>query len=151
MTLLVKGRVLALNGAKRGRSLSTSLMCSGDCTFQLIWSGYHNPVCIPDVRCIKNCVTYSKHFVCVCVGGVMYSGEYDVCNVTVSVHPHRANWKVCLACIGLVSHRSRVRFPPWPSKLFSLPGVDAYSEWHHKHRTVSTSEVYFHTKFQSGP
>jgi hypothetical protein len=26
-------------------------------------------------------------FVCV---GVMYSGEYDVCDVTLSVHPHRA-------------------------------------------------------------
>jgi hypothetical protein len=27
-------------------------------------------------------------FVCV---GVMYSGEYDVCDVTLSVHPHRAS------------------------------------------------------------
>ena len=26
---------------------------------------------------------YDKHFVCV---GVMYSGEYDVCGVTLSVH-----------------------------------------------------------------
>jgi hypothetical protein len=25
-----------------------------------------------------------------CVG-VMYSGEYDVCDVTLSVHPHRAS------------------------------------------------------------
>jgi hypothetical protein len=27
-------------------------------------------------------------FVCI---GVMYSGEYDVCGVTLSVHPHRAS------------------------------------------------------------
>jgi hypothetical protein len=33
--------------------------------------------------------TYIKLFVCVCVG-VMYSGEYDVFDVTLSVHPHRA-------------------------------------------------------------
>ena len=36
-----------------------------------------------------------------CVG-VMYSGEYDVCDVTLSVHPHRASWKVnCLATVGI--------------------------------------------------
>jgi hypothetical protein len=29
-------------------------------------------------------------FIFVCVG-VMYSGEYDVCDVTLSVHPHRAS------------------------------------------------------------
>ena len=29
-------------------------------------------------------------FLCV---GVMYSGEYDVCGVTLSVYPHRANLK----------------------------------------------------------
>jgi hypothetical protein len=42
-------------------------------------------------------------FVCV---GVMYSGEYDVCDVTLSVHS------------------------PWSGKLFSLPGdgVDAHSQ-----------------------
>ena len=28
----------------------------------------------------------------------------------------------------IVSQRSRVRFPPWSGKLFSLPGVDAHSE-----------------------
>ena len=30
--------------------------------------------------------------------------------------------------VGLVSQRSRFRFPPWSGKLFSLPGVDAHSE-----------------------
>jgi hypothetical protein len=28
------------------------------------------------------------YFVC---AGVMYSGEYDVCDVTLCVHPHRAS------------------------------------------------------------
>jgi hypothetical protein len=32
---------------------------------------------------------------CVCVG-VMYSGEYDVCDVTLSVHPHRGKLKSLL-------------------------------------------------------
>jgi hypothetical protein len=28
--------------------------------------------------------------------------EYDVCDVTLSVHPHRASWKVnCLATVGI--------------------------------------------------
>jgi hypothetical protein len=27
------------------------------------------------------------------LAGVMYSGEYDVCDVTLSVHPHRESWK----------------------------------------------------------
>jgi hypothetical protein len=35
----------------------------------------------------NNIVKYN-YFVCV---GVMYSGEYDVCDVTLSVHPHRAS------------------------------------------------------------
>jgi hypothetical protein len=35
-----------------------------------------------------------------CVGD-MYSGVYDVCDVTLRVHPHRANWKVCLATVGI--------------------------------------------------
>ena len=34
----------------------------------------------------------------VCVG-VMYSGEYDVCDFTLSVHPHRA--KICLTTEGI--------------------------------------------------
>jgi hypothetical protein len=31
----------------------------------------------------------------------MYSGEYDVCDVILSVHPHRASWKICLATVGI--------------------------------------------------
>jgi hypothetical protein len=32
---------------------------------------------------------------------VAYSGEYDVCSVTLSVHPHRASGKVCLTTVGV--------------------------------------------------
>ena len=32
---------------------------------------------------------------------VQYSGEYDVCDVTLSVHPHRESWKVCLTTVGI--------------------------------------------------
>ena len=31
----------------------------------------------------------------------MYSGEYDVCDVTLSVYPHRKAWKICLAAVGI--------------------------------------------------
>ena len=37
---------------------------------------------------ISSKLTTNLYFVCV---GVMYSGEYDVCDVTLSVHPHRAS------------------------------------------------------------
>ena len=37
------------------------------------------------------------NFFCV---GVMYSGEYDACDVTLSVYPHRASLKMCLATVG---------------------------------------------------
>ena len=38
-------------------------------------------------------LTNKKRFVCVGVMyfGVIYSGEYDVCGVTLSVHPHRTS------------------------------------------------------------
>jgi hypothetical protein len=61
----------------------------------------------------SNASIYHNLFVCV---GVMYSGEYDVCGVT----PGKLK--------SLPDHRSRVRFPPWSGKLFSLPGADARSE-----------------------
>jgi hypothetical protein len=38
-------------------------------------------------------------FFCV---GVMYLGEYDVCDVILSVYPHRGQaWKICLATVGI--------------------------------------------------
>jgi hypothetical protein len=33
---------------------------------------------------------YNQHLLVFCVG-VMYSGEYDACDVTLSVYPHRAS------------------------------------------------------------
>ena len=37
-------------------------------------------------------------FFCV---GVVYSGEYDVCDVTLSVYPHRASLKNMPATVGI--------------------------------------------------
>ena len=51
-------------------------------------------------------------FFCV---GVVYSGEYDVCNVTLSVYPHRESLK------NMPDHRGRAYFS-------SSPGVDIHSE-----------------------
>ena len=31
----------------------------------------------------------------------MYSGEYDACDVTPSVYPHRASLKICLTTVGI--------------------------------------------------
>ena len=31
----------------------------------------------------------------------MYSGEYDACDVTLSVYPHRASLKICLTTVGI--------------------------------------------------
>ena len=55
----------------------------------------------------------SNHdFFCV---GVMYSGECDVCDVTLSVYPHRANLKN-------MHHRGQAYFS-------SLPGVDIHHRY----------------------
>ena len=63
------------------------------------------------------------NFFCV---GVMYSGEYDACEVTLSVYPHRASLKNMPGHGGnrgrrFDSHRGRAYFS-------SLPGVDIHSE-----------------------
>jgi hypothetical protein len=50
-----------------------------------------------------------------CVG-VMYSGEYDACDVTLSVYPHRASLKN----MPMTSHRGQAYFS-------SLPSVDIHS------------------------
>jgi hypothetical protein len=39
------------------------------------------------------------------------------------------------------SQRSRVRFPPWSGIFFSLPGVDAHSEYHHKNDWMRLSVI----------
>jgi hypothetical protein len=45
---------------------------------------------ISELSLVPSISMYSRYdiFVCVCV---MYSGEYDVCDITLSVHPHRAS------------------------------------------------------------
>jgi hypothetical protein len=50
----------------------------------------------------------------------MYSGEYDACDVTLSVYPHRASLKN-MPIHGFDSHREKAYFS-------SLPGVDIHSE-----------------------
>ena len=57
----------------------------------------------------------SLHYFFSCCVGVMYSGEYDVCDVTLSVYPHRASLK---NMPGLDSHRDQAYFqacPPLPN------------------------------------
>ena len=41
---------------------------------------------------------YNHDFFCV---GVMYSGEYDSCDVTLSVYPHRASLKNMPDTVGI--------------------------------------------------
>jgi hypothetical protein len=43
---------------------------------------------------------YSNHDFFFCVD-VMYSGEYDFCDVTLSVYPDRASLKIWLAIVGI--------------------------------------------------
>jgi hypothetical protein len=60
-----------------------------------------------------------------CVG-VKYSGEYDACDVTLSVYHTGQAWKICLARtkgrIGSIPTMAR------PAYFSSLPGVDIHSE-----------------------
>ena len=64
----------------------------------------------------------------------MYSGEYDVCDVTLSVYPHRASLKNMPA-----DHGGNRTYDLWKGRRFdshrgpqayfsSLPGVDMHSE-----------------------
>ena len=81
----------------------------------------------------------------ICYVGVVYSGEYDVCDVTLSVYPHRASlknmpghggnrtydlWNTSpIWNTGLVFQRS-YRFDSHRGQTYfsSLPGVDTHSE-----------------------
>jgi hypothetical protein len=56
------------------------------------------------------------NFFCV---GVMYSSEYDACDVTLSVYLHRTSLKNMVR--RFVSHRGQAYFS-------SLSGVDVHSE-----------------------
>jgi hypothetical protein len=55
------------------------------------------------------------YFFCV---GVVYSGEYDVCDVTLSVYPHRASLKN-MPGHGPVN-KAQDFAPPWPDIFFKL-------------------------------
>jgi hypothetical protein len=55
------------------------------------------------------------YFFCV---GVVYSGEYDVCDVTLSVYPHRASLKN-MPGHGPVN-KAQDFAPPWPGIFFKL-------------------------------
>ena len=39
------------------------------------------------------CLLVTVHIYMLCCAGVLYSGEYDVCDVTLSAYPHRASLK----------------------------------------------------------
>ena len=49
-------------------------------------------------------------FFCV---GVVYSGEYDVCDVTLSVYPHRASLKKVVGSIPTVAGHIFQARPVW--------------------------------------
>ena len=54
----------------------------------------------------------------------MYSGEYDACDVTLSVNPHRASLK------NMADNGGNRRFDSYRFHAYfsSLPGVDIHSE-----------------------
>ena len=57
----------------------------------------------------------------------MYSGEYDACDVTLSVYPHRASLK------NMPDHGGNRTYDLWNTSrgqayFSSLPGVDIHSE-----------------------
>jgi hypothetical protein len=58
----------------------------------------------------------------VCVG-VMYSSEYDVCNVTLSVHSHRASWKVSLATVWIEPATFGFCYKTLEQQNFSCPKI----------------------------
>jgi hypothetical protein len=59
----------------------------------------------------------------------MYSGEYDACDVTLSVYPHRASLKNMPDTVGIELSKGR-RFDSHRGQAYfsSLPGVDIHSE-----------------------
>jgi hypothetical protein len=87
----------------------------------------------------KNIWTILHFFVCV---GVMYSGEYDVCDVTLSVHPHWASWKVCLATVGIEPATFVNPMLCHISELSLSRGFDS----HHGQANFSACPVWMHTQ-----
>jgi hypothetical protein len=78
-----------------------------------------------------NCITlvfrttYILIFFCV---GAMYSGEYDACDVTLSVYPHQASLKNMPGHGGNRTYDFRFRFDSHRVQAYfsSLPGVDIH-------------------------
>ena len=91
--------------------------------------------------CIKKCLRgpYILHFMYIYNNCVQYRNISRVDYICVAISQNAKKeystylptWprrSVAWQSISLVSKRSRVRFPPWSGKPFSLPGVDAHSE-----------------------
>jgi hypothetical protein len=59
----------------------------------------------------------------------MYSGEYDACDVTLSVNIHTGQaWKICLATVGIEPTTSGILAHRGQAYFSNLPGVDIHSE-----------------------
>ena len=70
----------------------------------------------------------------------MYSGEYDACDVTLSVYPHRASLKN-MPVYGGNQTCGQAYFS-------SLPGVDIHSEYkHHKHHIHLSTYLHQYRKY----
>ena len=69
--------------------------------FQLSYAVWSVRVCdISEQNLVPSISMYSNNHDFFCVG-VMYSGEYDTCDVTLSVYTHRASLKLCLTTVRI--------------------------------------------------
>ena len=76
----------------------------------------------------------------------MYSGEYDICDVTLSVYPHRASLKNMPGPGGLVFQRASI-----PKVVGSIPTVaghilQARPVWIYTQSNITNSTVYVKPK-----
>jgi hypothetical protein len=79
--------------------------------------------------------------------GVMCSGKYEVCDVTLSVHPHRASWKVCLT--RWESNPRPLGNPPNARLAEYWTGIPKLADAIHMHRyqaSFSACSVWVHTQ-----
>jgi hypothetical protein len=65
-------------------------------------------------------IQYYTFCVCWC-----YVREYDVCGVTLSVHPHRASWKVCLTTVGIEPETFGID----PGDNYYLSATETLTKW----------------------
>ena len=69
--------------------------------FQLSYAVWSVRVCdILEQNLVPSISMYSNNHDFFCVG-VMYSGEYDTCDVTLSEYPQRTSLKLCLTTVGI--------------------------------------------------